>query len=132
MEEALTARLLAPSPLTQIIGPRANWGMRVQAEALPALTMMNVTPGRSYTYKGASGLSGPRVQFDAYALDYLTAKQIARALIGVLEQPATVGGIRFAPAFLEDERGPMTEELGGGLRVERISMDFFIWFSPAA
>jgi hypothetical protein len=132
MEEALIARLLAAAPLTALVGNRINWGLRVQGEPLPALTLANVSPGRSYTYKGAAGLSGPRVQFDGYAADFLTAKAIARALIAALEQPATVAGISFAPAFLDAERGPDTEELGGGLRVERVSLDFFIWFSPAA
>lgn len=132
MEEALTARLLAAAPLTAIVGTRINWGMRVQGEPLPALTLMNVSPGRGYTYKGAAGLSGPRVQFDGYAPDFLTAKAIGRALITTLEAPLTIGGIAFSPAFLDAERGPETEDLGGGQRVERISMDWFIWFSPAA
>jgi len=132
MEEALTTRLLASAPLTAIVGTRINWGRRVQGEGLPALTMLNVSPGRTYHYKGAAGLAGPRVQFDGYALDFLTAKAIGRALIATLEQPAVIGGITFSPAFLDAERGPDTEDLGGGARVERISMDFFIWFSPAA
>lgn len=132
MEEALIARLLAAPPLAALVGNRINWGLRVQGEPLPALTLTNISPGRSYTYKGAAGLAGPRVQFDAYAADFLTAKALARALITVLEQPATVAGISFAPAFLEAERGPDAEDLGGGARVERVRLDFFIWFSPAA
>ena len=132
MEEALTTRLLASAALTAIVGTRINWGRRVQGEGLPALTMLNVSPGRTYHYKGAAGLAGPRVQFDGYALDFLTAKAIGRALIATLEQPAVIGGIAFSPAFLDAERGPDTEDLGGGAQVQRISMDFFIWFSPAA
>lgn len=132
MEEALTARLLASTPLTSIVATRMNWGRRVQGEPLPALTMMNVSPGRTYTYKGAAGLAGPRVQFDGYALDFLTAKAIGRALITTLEAPLTIEGITFSGAFLDAERGPDTEDLGGGAQVHRISMDFFIWFSPAA
>ena len=132
MEEALTTRLLASAALTAIVGTRINWGRRVQGEGLPALTMLNVSPGRTYHYKGAAGLAGPRVQFDGYALDFLTAKAIGRALIATLEQPAVIGGIAFSPAFLDSERGPDTEDLGGGAQVQRISMDFFIWFSPAA
>lgn len=132
MEEALTARLLASAPLTAIVGTRINWGRRVQGAALEALVLTIVSPGRSYTYKGAAGLSGPRVQFDGYATDFLTAKAIGRALIATLEAPLTIGGIAFSPAFLEAERGPATEDLGAGAQVQRISMDFSIWFSPAA
>lgn len=132
MEEALTARLLASEPLTEIVATRINWGRRVQGEPLPGLTLMNVSPGRSYTYQGPAGLSGPRVQFDGYALDFLTAKAIGRALITTLETPLTIGGIAFGPAFLAAERGPETQDLGGGAQVFGISLDFFIWFSPAA
>lgn len=132
MDEALIARLLASAPLTTIVGTRINWGWRRQGEVLPALTLFTASPGRSYTYKGAAGLQGPRVQFDGYAADYLTAKGIARALITTLEVPATIGGISFSAAFLDSERGPTTEDLGGGQLVERVSLDFFIWFSPAA
>ncbi|MDP2129997.1 MAG: hypothetical protein Q8J79_03905 [Erythrobacter sp.] len=132
MKEALTARLLASAPLAAIFGTRMNWGRRVQGEGLPALTMNGVSPGRSYHYRGAAGLAGPRVQFDLYALDFLTAEQGARALVTTLEQPAVIGAIAFGPAFLDAERGPDTEDLGGGAQVQRISMDFFIWFSPAA
>jgi hypothetical protein len=132
MEEALTARLLASAPLTAIVSTRINWGRRVQGEPLPGLTMMNVSPGRSYTYRGPAGLSGPRVQFDGYALDFLTAKAIGRALVTTLEAPLTVGDIAFSPAFLAAERGPEVQDLGGGARVFAVSLDFFIWFSPAA
>ena len=132
MKEALTARMLANGPVTQIIGTRANWGMRVQGEPLPSLTMFEASPGRRYTYKGASSLSGPRVQFDCYAADFLTADALAKAVVTALEQPLTMAGISFSPAFLDSRRGPLTEDLGGGMRIERVSMDFFIWFSPAA
>ncbi|OYW85666.1 MAG: hypothetical protein B7Z20_08665 [Sphingobium sp. 32-64-5] len=87
----------------------------------PSMNTVAGTPPRNMM-----GIAG------SYAADFLTAKAIARALIAALEQPATVAGISFAPAFLDAERGPDTEDLGGGARVERVSLDFFIWFSPAA
>jgi len=132
MEEALIARLLAASAVTQIVGARINWGSRIQAETLPALTLFDVSPGRTYTYQGAAGIAGPRVQFDCYAADFNTAKALARAVMTTLEPRAAVDGGIFHGAFLDQERGPLSEDLGGGLTVHRVSLDFFIWFSPAA
>jgi hypothetical protein len=132
VEEALTARLLAAPALAALVGNRITWGWRAPGDGLPAITLTNVSPGRSYTYQGPAGLSGPRVQFDIWARDFASAKTIERALIATLEQPAELGGIRFAPAFLDAARGPIIEELGGGLIAQRVSIDVFIWFSPAA
>lgn len=132
MEEALVARLIAASAIQGIVGRRVNWGFRVQGEGLPALTLFNASPGRSYTYKGAAGLSGPRVQFDCWAPDFAAAKALARAVIAEVEAPATVAGVKFHGAFLDQERGPLIEDLGGGRKVHRISLDLFVWFSAAA
>ncbi|KUO53197.1 MAG: hypothetical protein APF82_01000 [Sphingomonadales bacterium BRH_c42] len=132
MEEALVARMLAAAAISAIAGPRVNWGFRVQGEGGPGVTLFDASPGRTYTYKGASGLAGPRVQVDCWAADFATAKALARAVIATLEPPATVAGITFQGAFLANERGPSTEDLGGGRKVHRVSLDFFVWFSPAA
>ena len=132
MEEALVARMLAAAAIQAIAGSRINWGFRVQGERLPAVTLFNVSPGRTYTYKGVAGLAGPRVQIDCWAADFATAKALARAVIATIEPPATVAGITFQGAFQADERGPVTEDLGGGRKVHRVSLDFFVWFSPAA
>lgn len=132
MEEALVARLLAAVAISEIVATRVNWGFRVQAESLPAITLFNVSPARTYTFKGPSGLAGPRVQVDCWAADFATAKALSRAVIDTIEPPATVAGINFHAAFLANERGPSTEDLGGGNAVHRVSLDFFVWFSPAA
>lgn len=132
MEEALVARILAATAIQGIVGNRVNWGFRVQGEGLPALTLFSASPGRSYTYKGAAGLAGPRVQFDCWASDHATAKALARAVIATIEAPASVAGIEFQGAFLDQERGPLIEDLGGGRKVHRVSLDFFVWFSAAA
>lgn len=132
MEDELTARLLATPALTALVGNRITWGQRVQKEGLPAITLLGVSPGRSYLHSGADPTGNPRIQFDCYALTSAAAKGLARTLRSVLETPATQGGIRFSVALLDSERGPLIEDVGGGLKVHRYSLDFFIWFSPAA
>lgn len=132
MEDALTARLLATPALTALVGNRITWGERVKKEPLSALTMLLVSPGRTYVHGGADATGSPRVQFDCYAATSLAAKAIADALIATLETPAVQGSVAFSVALLDAMRGPLIEDVGGGLKVHRYSLDFFVWFSPAA
>lgn len=132
MEEQLVARLLGTPSLSALVGNRITWGERVKKERLPAITMLGVSPGRNYVHGGADPTGNPRVQFDCYGASAMQAKAVARALRDTLEAPATVGGIAFSVALLDAERGPLIEDTGGGLKVHRYSLDFFVWFSPAA
>lgn len=132
MEEQLVARLLGTPSLSALVGNRITWGERVKKEPLPAITMLGVSPGRNYVHGGADPTGNPRVQFDCYGATAAGAKAVARALRDTLETPATQGGIAFSVALLDAERGPLIEDTGGGLKVHRYSLDFFVWFSPAA
>lgn len=132
MEEALVARLLGTPALSALVGNRITWGERVKKEPLPAITMLGVSPGRNYVHGGADPTGNPRVQFDCYGTTAAQAKATARALRDTLETPATQGGVAFSVALLDAERGPLIEDTGGGLKVHRYSLDFFVWFSPAA
>jgi hypothetical protein len=132
MEEALTARLLASASIAAIAATRINWGVRPQGETLAGLTLVRASPGRAPTYKGDAALKGPRVQIDCWAPDFQTAADLARAVIDTLLPPAVQGAISFQAAFLVGERGPTVEDVGGGKQVHRVSLDFFVWFSPAA
>lgn len=132
MEEQLVARLLGTPSLSALVGNRITWGERVKKEPLPAITMLGVSPGRNYVHGGADPTGNPRFQFDCYGASAMQAKAVARALRDTLEAPATVGGIAFSVALLDAERGPLIEDTGGGLKVHRYSLDFFVWFSPAA
>lgn len=132
MQQELTARLLATPALSALVGNRITWGERVKKEPLPAITIMEVSPGRNYVHAGADPTGSPRLQFDCYGRTSVEAKAVADALIATLEQPATQGTIAFSKSILEAERGPLIEDVGGGLKVHRFSQDFFVWFSPAA
>lgn len=131
MEEDLVARLLADAGLAGLVGERIYWLDRPQADALPSITLQVISPGRAYTYGGASGTAGSRVQFDVWGRSYLEAKQVSRALIAAVEPPALEGDTRFGPAFLENGPDFPPEDLPGGTKVYRVSMDFIIWNSPA-
>lgn len=131
MEEALRARLRAGPALAALVGSQVDWIDRPQAATLPAVTLQVISPGREYTYDGASGTSNPRVQADCWGRTYLEAKTVARALIAIVEQRATVGGVRFAPSFIDAARDMPPEELPGGVDAFRVSIDIIVWNSPA-
>lgn len=131
MEEAFLARLRADAALATIVGTRVVWIERPQGSALPAVTLQVISPGRDYTYAGADGTANPRVQADCWGRTYLEAKLVSRAMIAAVEQRATMGGINFAPAFIDGARDMATEELPGGEKVYRVSLDIIVWNSPA-
>jgi hypothetical protein len=131
MEEDLVAKLLADDGLAAVAADRIYWLDRPQADALPSITLQVISPGRSYTYAGSTGLSGPRVQADCWGASYLSAKQASRALLAAVEQPSTQGGTRFSAAFLESASDLPPEDLPGGATAYRVSMDFIIWNAPA-
>lgn len=129
MEADLIARLLADSGLSALVGNRITPIERPQDEGLPAITLFRVSPGRSYTFGGASGSHGTLMQFDVWAASLMTAKQVMTALIAVLEQPATVGGTVFEMSFLQSERDSSDDVPGVGT-ITRKSVDFLIWWQP--
>lgn len=132
MEEELIARLLGETSLTDLVGERINLGERPQGEALPAIRILQISPGRSYIHSGACTLSNPRIQFDCYGATSLSALAVKRALTAILETKATEGTVDFSHSLLDAERGPLVEDTGGGSKVHRYSSDFIVWFSRAA
>lgn len=132
MEEALVARLLASAGVSALVGTRIHWIDRPQAEALPAVTLQLVSASRSYTFQGPCGLSGSRVQFDSWGRTYAEAKTLARAIRDEMEPPATQDDIEFSASFLDSEQDMPTEDIAGGVKVHRVSQDFFVWWKVSA
>ena len=130
MEEDLVARLLAAAGLSALVGNRINWLDRPQADALPSVTLQDISAGRSYTYSGASGTTSPRIQIDSWGASYASAKAVSRAVIAALEPSATVGGTRFSASFLDGGGGASSEDVDGGTKIYRVSQDWIIWNNP--
>lgn len=126
MEDDLRARLKAALP-----GTRIEWIDRPQKQSLPSITLQVISPGRDYHMKGATGLAGSRVQADCWGETYVSAKTVSRALIAAIEPPATHGGTRFSATFLDGSRDLPPEDIDGGTKVYRVTMDFIIWNAPA-
>src|SRR3546814_7704989 len=124
MDKALRDRLIADPAISAIVGTRVYWIDRPQsASALPAIVLQKVSPGRTYTTKGATTLQGTRVQFDLFGLDYRDIAPLYEALLAEMEQPETVAGINFGMAFLDSQRDYPPEDVNGIGPVYRISAD---------
>lgn len=124
MEEALVARLTA---VATPAGDRVSWFERVRGDALPALTLTKVSPGREYTHDGPDGLDGPRVQIDSWAATPEDAAGLSRAVLPVMEAGADVGGVRFHPAELVGETWLAEGEQDGGAPIYRVMQDFIFY-----
>ncbi len=125
MRVDLRSRLKANATITAIVGTAIDWNRRT---GLPSIRLINVTPGRTYTFDGATGLHGALVQFDCMALTDAVADQLYRAVRAEMEQAATVGSTKFGMSFLEGERDMQVTDIDGIGAVGGISADFRVWF----
>src|SRR3546814_13274597 len=117
MYKALRYRLIVDPALMAVVGTGVVWIDRPQsASARPAIVLRKVSPGRTYTTKGATTLQGTRVQFDLFGLDYRDIAPLYEALLAEMEQPETVAGINFGMAFLDSQR-----EIGRASCLESVS-----------
>lgn len=133
MEEALLARLRGTAAITALVGTynsRAAIDWIERPETLPAITLRDITAGKIYAQDGAAGLANPVVQIDCWATTYGAAKLAARAVITEMETAETISGIVFDESFLVASRAMDPEDLGGGIKVFRQSLDFSVWFQP--
>jgi len=127
MEEALLQYLRAYAPLTALIAARTYWIVLPQGYGNPYLLLTRISGLRDTTFEGASGFSQSRVQCDAYAQAYLTAKEIARTVEERLSgKTFTYQGINFAGCFLDSERDTFENE-ATPVKLFRTSIDFLIW-----
>lgn len=122
MEEALVARLVAA--LGGTVGNRVSWFERQRGDGLPALTLNPVSPGRSYAHDGPDELDGPRVQIDCWAARADTVQALRRAVRAEMETAADVAGVRFYPAFVENDTWIGADEQDSGEPLFRVILDF--------
>lgn len=130
MEEALAARLCAATAVAAIAGTRVSWFERPRRAGLPCVVMTMISPGREWTHAGPDGLDRPSVQFDCWAASDAAALSLARAVIAEMEQPRTVSGWVFHEASLEGQQIDAPDDLEGGLKLFRVSLDFTFFHQP--
>jgi Protein of unknown function (DUF3168) len=127
MEAALITRLNAVPAITGLTGDRISWFDRVRGDGLPALVLTQISPGREYTHDGPDELDRPRVRFDCWADDQVSAKALARAVLTTMESAADVGDVRFWPAELQVARDLPEAEQDGGAALFRVQQEFLFF-----
>lgn len=129
MDEVLTAQLLAASALTALVGTRITWEERPQLEALPSITLTVSSAPRAYHHAGASNLQRSRIQADIWGARAADVLAIKRALITAVEGLNTSKPAPIAGAFIENSFATEPEDMGGGAKVFRRIVEFFVWHS---
>lgn len=127
MRADLRSRLKANNAITAITGTAIDWNRRT---GMPALVLYNISPGRSYTFNGATGLHGARIQFDCMSLDLTEAEALFDAVLAEMEREETTGSTQFSMSFLDSQRDMPTVDIDGVGAVGGISADFFVWWKP--
>jgi hypothetical protein len=131
MQEALRTRLLADAGLKRLVR-EVVWDERNQDGPLPAIVLTLISPGREYDHDGWDGLNDSRVQTDVWGKTPAECLAVSRALSSAIEPEMTIDSWILGPAFLEDEGGGQSEDLGGGAKIFRRRSDWMIMNRPVA
>lgn len=93
-EEALFAILSNDAGVTAIVGDRIYPLQTPEEGQYPALSYWRVDGPREHALDGPAGLARPRMQVDAWANDFRTAKAAIEAVIEALDgYRGTVAGV---------------------------------------
>ena len=119
--EAIRARLVAASSVTDLVNQRVYPQVMPQPPTLPAvvITVVAELPQNSFTGAAATRLLEARVQIDCYAKTYLEAHQVADAVDAVV-------------ADLNDVDLSATRESAQDLyenetQLHRVLLDYLVW-----
>jgi hypothetical protein len=104
LQEDFVALLLADAGISALVSTRINWGISPQGTSNPLIVLNVISGGVDYLLSGPQDLKDTRIQADVYALDYLGAWNIARAIEAKLSglNWTTVGNTQFQGVFQVD------------------------------
>lgn len=106
IEEGLLAYLKTVAGITTIVDTRIYHLRRIQAVQLPCITFQRISTRRlpTHDHSGAHGTAVVRIQFDAQATLYATAKSITDALRAALDgYQGTMGGVEVQSCLVDSE-----------------------------
>jgi Protein of unknown function (DUF3168) len=129
IEEALFAILAADGTVKGLLA-NPDGSVRIYPELMPeetpypALSYFRVSGARFPAYDGSILLAHPRFQFDVWANDSLSARQVAGAVRQALQgYKGTAAGVVIAGAFIRDEHSAYEHET----RSFRHAVDFEVF-----
>jgi hypothetical protein len=131
MEQAVTQKLISSPSVTTLVGTspaRIQWDRRPQANALPSITLSNISGAPLYSDEGSTGLVNRRVQIDCWANDSTEAKSLAYAVGSALKPPKFVcAGFRFEGCDPENTID-FVEQEQGEIPIFRRMLEYQFWF----
>lgn len=120
--------ILADATISGLIGTRMYPLRLPQAPTLPAITYQWISGRHVQSMNDRSGLSGPRVQFTAWAATYLQAEAVFEALRKRLDGfSGMAGATRIYGALLDSDRDLPVEEVIPDTTIMGRIADFFVW-----
>lgn len=133
MHSDLLAYLTANSGIAALVSNRVHWAVAPQGSTMPFIVLNQISGAPDYIYQGESGLSEYRIQIDAYATSYLSAKTLTTIIKTALSGLRfTQGTTLFDGCFVINERDLTEDTQSAGVRTFRVSVDFQIFFKEAA
>jgi hypothetical protein len=128
LEEMLIADLRANAGVMAAVSthngrPSVDWITRPDAGALPGVTLQGAGLDREYAQDGPVGLTGKRIQVDAWGASAFAALQTFRAVKAAMD----AGSPDRWRAFQLTEDDGQAEDLPGGVRVFNVRGDFMVW-----
>lgn len=135
MEEALRDLLLTAAPIAAVIARRADWGIRSQGSALPAITLHQISGVPQMKFNGPAEWTRERVQIDCLGRSYKAARDL-RDLVGSNDPraPGLLVGFRGdhhgqrLRTFVIGSRSDNDSDSAGP--VFRASIDVMVWHTP--
>lgn len=126
---ALFARLWGdPDVAAVVVGggkKRIYWGIAPQEAPLPYIVLTTISDLRREHLKGRDGARQTRVQCDCFALTYGASRQLAEKVIEAVEDPDTVGGVRFGHTSADGPRD-LGEDVAGVGYIHRASVEMLV------
>lgn len=128
LEQALYTRLSGFAGLTALVSTRIYPLVLPQNPTLPAVTYQRIDGLREEGIAGSHGLAHPRIQIDAWASSYTSAKAVAVQVRSALYRLGwTEDSVTVLDAFIEDDRDFYEPSVRDGGSIFRTSQDYIIW-----
>ena len=100
--------LLSIPAITNIVGTRIkpmHLGVDVEGKKVPAITYLQLSPGRYYSHSGHSGLSHPVIQFSCWSYSFDECEELVNLLIEHLEGlKGNVSGRTVGGGFVNNQK----------------------------
>lgn len=140
IEEALIAKLLSVSGITNLIGSAVSMNIEQCVSTYPRVLITKISTTRDRHLKGVYGTTQARFQLDCEATSTTSAKAIGEAIRVALDQSATVtypatwgggSGLYIRAARIDDQRDDFQAPAAGETVIQREQLDLIVHWTES-